>query len=125
MGIESSVVCHPDGDGKGQREIIVRGGTRGTRHRSGPKGVSSKLSRSSNQADIGDSPLYTTFVTPWADPTQVSQQAISEPFQIPPCYEVHPPPVETKFPDFTDETMFYIFYMYPRDLYQLEAAEEL
>lgn len=46
-------------------------------------------------------------------------------FVIPSCYHVVPPPVETKLPNFSEETLFYIFYSAPQDIVQLMAAEEL
>jgi CCR4-NOT transcription complex subunit 2 len=46
-------------------------------------------------------------------------------FVIPSCYHVVPPPVDTKLPNFSEETLFYIFYSAPQDVVQLMAAEEL
>lgn len=46
-------------------------------------------------------------------------------YVIPSCYHVVPPPVETKLPNFSEETLFYIFYSAPQDVVQLMAAEEL
>lgn len=50
---------------------------------------------------------------------------IEDMFNIPSCYHVVPPPVETKLPNFSEETLFYIFYSAPQDVVQLMAAEEL
>lgn len=72
------------------------------------------------------SPLYPTFVTPWTEPSQISQSLrIEELYHIPQCYNVHAPPVQTKLPNFAEDTLFYAFYTSPQDVLQLEAAEEL
>lgn len=71
-------------------------------------------------------PLYSSFVTPWADPSSIQHPPqIEDMFVIPSCYHVVPPPVETKLPNFSEETLFYIFYSAPQDVAQLAAAEEL
>ncbi|KAK8865945.1 hypothetical protein IAR55_001094 [Kwoniella newhampshirensis] len=73
-----------------------------------------------------EEPLYPSFVTPWADPSSLSQPPrIEESFHIPQCYNVHAPPVETKLPNFAEDTLFFAFYMSPQDILQLEVAEEL
>lgn len=70
--------------------------------------------------------LYSSFVTPWADPGSLQHPPqIEDMFVIPSCYNVVPPPVETKLPNFSEETLFYIFYSMPQDVVQLMAAEEL
>nr|XP_031857468.1 uncharacterized protein CI109_007140 [Kwoniella shandongensis]KAA5524540.1 hypothetical protein CI109_007140 [Kwoniella shandongensis] len=70
--------------------------------------------------------LYPSFVTPWADPSSLSQPPrIEESFHIPQCYNVHAPPVETKLPNFAEDTLFLAFYMSPQDILQIEVAEEL
>lgn len=46
-------------------------------------------------------------------------------FVIPSCYHVVPPPVDTKLLNFSEETLFYIFYSSPQDVVQLMSAEEL
>lgn len=71
-------------------------------------------------------PLYSTFVTPWVDPTSMQHPPqIEDMFVIPSCYHVVPPPVESKLPNFAEETLFYIFYSAPQDIVQLMVAEEL
>ena len=71
------------------------------------------------------SPLYPTFATPWLDQSSLPRQTMSEPYHIPACYNLSAPAVESKIQNFAEETLFYAFYMYPQDLLQLEAAEEL
>jgi CCR4-NOT transcription complex subunit 2 len=44
---------------------------------------------------------------------------------LPACYNVQPPPAAHKIPNFTDETLFFIFYSQPRDYMQELAAQEL
>ncbi|WRT64170.1 uncharacterized protein IL334_001099 [Kwoniella shivajii] len=74
----------------------------------------------------GEESLYPSFVTPWADPNSLSQPPrIEEAYHIPQCYNVHAPPVTTKLPNFTEDTLFLAFYMSPGDILQLEVAEEL
>ncbi|WWC58704.1 uncharacterized protein I303_101248 [Kwoniella dejecticola CBS 10117] len=74
----------------------------------------------------GEDALYPTFVTPWADSNSLSQPPrIEESYHIPQCYNVHAPPVSTKLPNFTEDTLFLAFYMSPGDVLQLEVAEEL
>jgi hypothetical protein len=48
-----------------------------------------------------------------------------EDFQIPQCYHVNAPSMSTKIKSFPDKTLFYVFYNFPQDTVQLEAAEEL
>ncbi|CAD6583700.1 MAG: hypothetical protein TREMPRED_003636 [Tremellales sp. Tagirdzhanova-0007] len=74
-----------------------------------------------------DEPLYPSFVTPWAEASQISHtQHIEQPHHIPICYkQVIPPPVQTKLANFAEDTLFYTFYASPQDVLQLEAAEEL
>ena len=71
-------------------------------------------------------PLYPSFVTPWIDPNS-HQQAIrvEEQYHLPACYNVVAPPVQTKIPNFTEDTLFFAFYTSPQDVLQLEVAEEL
>ncbi|WWC66289.1 uncharacterized protein I206_100190 [Kwoniella pini CBS 10737] len=74
----------------------------------------------------GEEALYPTFVTPWADSNSLTQPPrIEESYHIPQCYNVHAPPVSTKLPNFTEDTLFLAFYMSPGDVLQLEVAEEL
>jgi CCR4-NOT transcription complex subunit 2 len=53
--------------------------------------------------------------------------AMIEPyFHLPSCYNVQPPPpAQTKAVNFSDETLFFIFYSTPRDVLQEVAALEL
>lgn len=47
-------------------------------------------------------------------------------FKLPACYKnVNPPPAISKIFQFSDETLFYIFYTMPRDVMQEAAAQEL
>jgi len=70
--------------------------------------------------------MYLNFVTPWAEPAQRPQSLrIDESYHIPQCYNVHAPPVQTKLPNFAEDTLFYAFYASPQDMLQLESAEEL
>ncbi|WWC86275.1 uncharacterized protein L201_001148 [Kwoniella dendrophila CBS 6074] len=74
----------------------------------------------------GEEALYPSFVTPWADSNALTQPPrIEESYHIPQCYNVHAPPVSTKLPNFTEDTLFLAFYMSPGDVLQLEVAEEL
>jgi len=69
------------------------------------------------------SPLYLTFATPFADAD--SRQIVPE-YQLPPSYAVNNvPPLASKIPSFSEDTLFAIFYQYPRDILQELAAQEL
>ena len=69
------------------------------------------------------SPLYPTFATPFADSD--SRQIVPE-FQLPNSYTVNNvPPLVSKIPSFSEDTLFAIFYQYPRDILQELAAQEL
>lgn len=47
-------------------------------------------------------------------------------FHLPSCYNVQPPPpAQSKVANFSDETLFFIFYSTPRDVLQEVAAMEL
>jgi CCR4-NOT transcription complex subunit 2 len=47
-------------------------------------------------------------------------------FSLPMCYQVQPlPDPRTKIAQFSDETLFYIFYSFTRDAIQDSAAQEL
>lgn len=47
-------------------------------------------------------------------------------YHLPSCYNVQaPPPAQTKVANFSDETLFFIFYSTPRDILQEVAAVEL
>lgn len=76
--------------------------------------------------DLGSSEaLYPKFMTPWSDAKQVAAHAVEPEFTLPACYHVQPQPVQTKLPQFHEETLFFIFYSQPRDLMQELAALEL
>lgn len=77
-----------------------------------------------------EGPLHADFHTPWssdAHPLQRQQRAMVEPeFHLPSCYNVQPPPpAQNKVANFSDETLFFIFYSTPRDMLQEVAAMEL
>jgi len=67
-------------------------------------------------------PLYSTFASPWA-----SKPCQREPeFSLPMCYYMLAPTLKTgHFQKFQLETLFYIFYMLPKDTMQAVAASEL
>lgn len=69
--------------------------------------------------------LAPSLLTPWTDGDQAAQLNIEPDFHLPACYNVQPPPAHTKVSQFSDETLFYIFYTSPRDLMQEAAAQEL
>ncbi|ORY76947.1 hypothetical protein BCR35DRAFT_305711 [Leucosporidium creatinivorum] len=69
--------------------------------------------------------LYSTFITPWSDSKAASALNIEPEFHLPSCYNVQPPPAQTKIGNFSDETLFFIFYSQPRDAMQEMAAHEL
>lgn len=69
--------------------------------------------------------LYSTFITPWCDSKAFLQLNIEPEFVLPSCYNVQPPPAQTKIGNFSDETLFFIFYSQPRDAMQEMAAHEL
>lgn len=68
--------------------------------------------------------LHSSFITPWAD-SDPSNSNIEPEYSLPPCYNVQPPPASGKVGNFTDETLFFIFYSQPRDAMQEAAAEQL
>lgn len=73
----------------------------------------------------GNDNLYSTFLSPWS-PTTPTQLAQIEPeFTLPACYNVQPPPAQSKLGNFSDETLFFIFYSCPKDVMQEMAAHEL
>ncbi|SCV73952.1 BQ2448_6382 [Microbotryum intermedium] len=69
--------------------------------------------------------LFSTFITPWSDSKTASGLNIEPEFHLPSCYNVQPPPAQTKIGNFSDETLFFIFYSQPRDAMQEMAAHEL
>ncbi|GAA6031279.1 hypothetical protein JCM8097_005581 [Rhodosporidiobolus ruineniae] len=69
--------------------------------------------------------LYSTFITPWSDSKAAALLNIEPEYHLPSCYNVQPPPANTKIGNFSDETLFFIFYSQPRDAMQEMAAHEL
>ncbi|KAG8627703.1 hypothetical protein KVT40_003576 [Elsinoe batatas] len=68
-------------------------------------------------------PLFPTFTTPFADAS--SRPAIPD-FSLPTAYSVHNvPPLSSRIANFSDETLFAIFYQFTRDVMQEHAAAEL
>ncbi|WBW74646.1 CCR4-Not complex NOT box subunit 2 [Schizosaccharomyces osmophilus] len=69
--------------------------------------------------------ISTNMSSPWAELN--TKKPISEPpFKLPECYKsVAPPPQLSKVIQFSDETLFYIFYTKPQDILQEAAAQEL
>ncbi|KAK6531607.1 hypothetical protein TWF694_002790 [Orbilia ellipsospora] len=70
-----------------------------------------------------EQPLSSTFASPWSD----QQVRAAEPdFKLPQCYSVmNTQPLQSKVRNFSDETLFYIFYTMPKDLMQEIVAQEL
>lgn len=70
-----------------------------------------------------NSPLYPAFGSPF---TEAGSRPVIPDFTLPAAYTVtNVPPLHTKMPSFSDETLFAIFYQYPRDILQEAAAQEL
>ncbi|GAA5909097.1 hypothetical protein JCM6882_001187 [Rhodosporidiobolus microsporus] len=69
--------------------------------------------------------LYSSFITPWSDSKAAAMLNIEPEYHLPSCYNVQPPPANTKIGNFSDETLFFIFYSQPRDAMQEMAAHEL
>lgn len=70
-----------------------------------------------------NSPLWPTFGTPFAE---ANARPVIPEFTLPAAYTVtNVPPLAEKMPSFSDETLFAIFYQYPRDIHQEIAAGEL
>ena len=66
--------------------------------------------------------LYSTFASPWAE---VPARRDPE-FRLPSCYYMSSSPnAASKIQYFTDDTLFYIFYAFPRDSLQEMAAMQL
>ncbi|KAF2098796.1 hypothetical protein NA57DRAFT_39225 [Rhizodiscina lignyota] len=76
-----------------------------------------------------NSPLYPTFGVPFGDHSNGANgmpRPVIPDYTLPPSYAVtNVPPLNSKMPNFHDETLFYIFYQYPRDIIQEYAAAEL
>lgn len=76
-----------------------------------------------NQPD--DWPLYMSFLSPWME-SNTTKTLPEQNFHLPACYNVQlAPPALSKIRNFSDETLFYIFYSMPRDAMQEAAAQEL
>lgn len=76
--------------------------------------------------DLGASDsLYSNFITPWTGGSDPQSLLIEPEFHLPACYNVQPPPAQGKIGNFSDETLFFIFYSQPRDSMQEMAAMEL
>lgn len=71
------------------------------------------------------SPLYSTFIAPFAEPDAIRGVYLEEEWRTPQCYNVNTPPASSKISMFSDETLFYAFYAFPRDLLQMEVSAEL
>ncbi|EON68262.1 hypothetical protein W97_07520 [Coniosporium apollinis CBS 100218] len=70
-----------------------------------------------------DLPIYPTFAGPFAEP---NSRPIIPDFTLPSAYKVtNVPPLREKMISFSDDTLFAIFYQYPRDILQEDAAGEL
>lgn len=68
-------------------------------------------------------PLFPTFAGPFAEP---GSRPIIPDFTLPSAYSVNNvPPLHTRIDAFSDETLFAIFYQYPRDVMQEIAAGQL
>ena len=66
--------------------------------------------------------LYSTFASPWAE---IASRRDPE-FRLPSCYYMPSSPnAAAKIQYFTDDTLFYIFYAFPRDSLQEMAALQL
>lgn len=70
-------------------------------------------------------PLYSTFIAPFAEPDALRGVYLEEEWRTPQCYNVNTPPASSKISMFSDETLFYAFYAFPRDLLQMEVSAEL
>lgn len=80
-----------------------------------------------SQADAAgpwSSSVHPTFITPWTDSS--AAHAVEPDFHLPAIYNVATvPPGPLKVRTFSDDTLFYMFYSYPRDALQELAAQEL
>lgn len=63
------------------------------------------------------------FASPFAE---LDAKAVEPDYHLPQCYTVHnTQPVSSKMGNFSDETLFYIFYTMPRDIMQELVVQEL
>lgn len=74
---------------------------------------------------VQNSNLYSSFITPWSDSKTVQALNIEPEYHLSSSYNVQPPPAQSKIGNFSDETLFFIFYSQPKDLMQEMAAHEL
>jgi CCR4-NOT transcription complex subunit 2 len=66
--------------------------------------------------------LFPTFSSPFSDVALVPEPQ----FNTPSCYVMHPPSLKSEhLGKFQLETLFYMFYSMPRDIFQACAAQEL
>lgn len=71
-------------------------------------------------------PLHTHFGVAFLSPTAPQQPPIIPSYTLPTAYTVtNVPPIESRISSFSEETLFAIFYQFPRDLRQELAAQEL
>jgi CCR4-NOT transcription complex subunit 2 len=71
-------------------------------------------------------PLYATFATPFAPPSNLAAKPTVPDFTLPAAYRVqNVPPLHTKISSMSDEALMAIFYSMTRDLAQELAAQEL
>ena len=84
--------------------------------------------------DQNDQALSKSFISPWIDRKKSDGKAAASgdllgfglESVLPSCYNVQAsPPVTSKIANFTDETLFYMFYAMPGDKMQELAAREL
>lgn len=71
--------------------------------------------------------ILKTLASPWSETTR---SEVSPYYYLPPSIQLQniippPEPCDSKIQSFSDETLFYIFYMKPRDTLQEYAAREL
>lgn len=66
--------------------------------------------------------LFTSFSSPYAEQTTPTEPQ----YNVPQCYKMHPLSLKAEnMPKFLVETLFYMFYVMPRDIMQAVAAQEL
>ncbi|KAF8464024.1 hypothetical protein BDZ91DRAFT_730577 [Kalaharituber pfeilii] len=76
-----------------------------------------------SQPDSSNVPLWAGFASPFAD---LESKPIEPEFTLPQCYSVsNIQPLSSKVANFSDETLFYIFYTMPQDIMQEVVATEL
>jgi len=89
----------------------------------------SDLARGQDLTQLGldlnsNEPLHPTFATPFSAPTHA--RPLEADYHIPQCYSVaNVKPIQERWGSFTDDTLIWIFYNVPRDILQVEAADEL